>query len=159
MRIMMRGIAALALAVFSQATVERLNAAENVTSGFVYAGGTFGSIPGAGRFGIGVDFRLAPQFDLGCEVGLIAKTDVGILGSGNLTYHFIRRRAGWDPFLVGGVSGARFGGVNGLYVNLGAGTNYWVAGRWALRGEFKGYAGGQDLGGFSELRFGVTFRP
>jgi hypothetical protein len=130
-----------------------------VDSGFVYAGGTFGDISGAGRFGVGLDFHLAPLFDLGGEVGFIAKSNVGILGSGNLTFHFVRRREGWDPFLVGGVSAARFAGLSGLYVNLGAGTNYWVARRFALRGEFKGYAGGQDLGGFTELRFGVSFRP
>ncbi len=149
---------AAALAVVFQAAVGRLNA-QAVTSGFVYAGGTFGSIDGAGRFGVGVDFRLAPHFDLGGELGLIAKHDVGALGSGNLTFHFIGRREGFDPFLVGGVSAARLAGTSGLYMNLGIGTNYWMSRKVALRGEFKGYAGGQDLGGFSELRFGVTFRP
>jgi hypothetical protein len=60
---------------------------------------------------------------------------------------------------VGGISAARISGTSGLYVNLGAGVNYWLSRRWALRGEFKGYPGGQDLGGFAELRFGATFRP
>ena len=138
-------------------------AAQNVTSGFVYGGATFGKrLDGAGRFGIGLDFRLTPHLDLGGEIGTIHKNDVGILGSGNLTYHFTGprgRREEWDPFLVGGVSAARIGGVSGLYVNLGGGVNYWVRRSWALRGEFKGYPGGQDLGGFAEFRFGVTFRP
>jgi hypothetical protein len=138
-------------------------AAQNVTSGFVYGGATFGKrLDGAGRFGIGLDFRLTPHLDLGGEIGTIHKHDVGILASGNLTYHFTRgrgRREEWDPFLTGGVSAARISGVSGLYANLGAGVNYWVSRRWALRGEFKGYPGGQDLGGFAEFRFGVTFRP
>ena len=135
--------------------------AQTLNSGFVYGGATFGErLDGAGRFGIGLDFRLNDRFDLGGEVGTIHKKDVGILASGNLTYHFNRnRREEWDPFLVGGVSGARIGGAGGLFVNLGAGVNYWVSRRWALRGEFKGYPGGQDLGGFAEFRFGVTFRP
>jgi hypothetical protein len=137
--------------------------AQTLTTGFVYGGATFGKrLDGAGRFGIGLDFRLSPHIDLGGEVGSIHKNDVGILGSGNLTYHFTRgrgRREEWDPFLVGGVSAARIAGVSGLYANLGAGLNYWLGRRWALRGEFKGYPGGLDLGGFAELRFGVTFRP
>jgi hypothetical protein len=137
--------------------------AQNPTTGYVYGGVTFGKkLDGAGRFGAGLDFRLKPQIDLGLEVGTIHKKDVGILASGNVIYHFnrpSRRRDEWDPFLVGGITGARISGVGGLYVNLGAGVNYWVGPRWALRGEFKGYPGGQDLGGFAELRFGVTFRP
>lgn len=137
--------------------------AQSVTTGFVYGGVTFGKrLDGAGRFGVGLDFRLAPHFDLGGEIGTIHKHDVGILGSGNLTYHFNRpraRREEWDPFLVGGISAARISGVSGLYVNLGAGVNYWFNRRVAFRGEFKGYPGGLDLGGFGEFRFGVTFRP
>jgi len=135
--------------------------AEGITSGYVYAGATFGQrIDGAGRFGFGLDFGLAPHFDLGGEIGTIIKGDVGILGSGNLSYHFTRpgRREQWDPFLVLGVSAAHFSGRSGLYVNLGGGVNYWVSRRWALRGEFKAYPGGQDLGGFGEFRFGITFR-
>jgi hypothetical protein len=135
---------------------------QTVTDGFVYGGVAFGKrIDDAGRFGVGLNFHLAPQFDLGGELGTIHKKDVGILGSANLSYHFNRprQREEWDPFLVGGVSAARISGTGGLYLNLGAGANYWLARRWALRGEFKGYPGGQDLGGFAELRFGVTFRP
>jgi hypothetical protein len=149
---------AVALAAFSGAA--RLTA-QTLSSGFVYGGATFGKhLDGAGRFGAGLDFRVAPQLDLGGEIGTIHKTDVGILASGNLTYHFARaRRQEWDPFLVAGVSGARISGVGGLYVNLGVGVNYWLGRAWALRGEFKGYPGGQDLGGFAEFRFGVTFRP
>lgn len=64
-----------------------------------------------------------------------------------------------DPFLTGGVSGARISGVGGLYVNLSAGVNYWFRPHLAFRGEFKGYPGGQDLRGFAEFRFRVTFRP
>ncbi len=136
--------------------------AQTLDSGYVYGGATFGKrVDGAGRFGVGLDFRLTPHFDLGGELGTIHKSDVGILGSGNLAYHFTRPsgREQWDPFLVGGVSAARSSGVGGLYVNLGGGVNYWVTRRWALRGEFKGYPGGQDLGGFAEFRFGATFRP
>ncbi len=137
--------------------------AQSLDSGFVFAGATFGSQPldGAGRFGMGLDFHLSSQFDLGGEIGTIFKSDVGILGSANLSYHFAhsRRREQWDPFLVAGVSAARFAGTGGAWINLGAGLNYWLARRVALRGEFKGYAGGQDLGGFGEVRFGVSFRP
>jgi hypothetical protein len=138
-------------------------AAQDVTSAFVYGGVTTGKhLDGAGRFGVGVDFRLAPHFDLGGEIGTIHKKDVGVLASGNLSYHFSRprqRHEEWDPFLTGGVSGAHISGTGGLYLNLGAGVNYWFRPRWALRGEFKGYPGGQDLGGFAEFRFGATFRP
>ncbi len=134
-----------------------------MSSGFVYGGVTFGErLDGAGRFGVGLDFSLAPHFDLGGEIGTIHKHDVGVLASGNLTYHFTRarsRRDEWDPFLVGGLSGARISGIGGFYLNLGAGINYWLDRRFALRGEFKGYPGGQDLGGFAEFRFGITFRP
>ncbi len=137
--------------------------AQTLDSGFVFAGATFGSAPldGAGRFGMGLDFRLSSQFDLGGEVGMIFKNDAGVLGSANLSYHFARSRryAKWDPFLVAGVSAGRFAGSGGAWINLGAGLNYWLTHRAALRGEFKGYAGGQDLGGFGEFRFGVTFRP
>ena len=156
---MKAGMAIVAM-LFGQALT-----AQTVTTGYVYVGPTFGKhLDGAGRFGIGLDFSLTPHFDLGGEVGTIFKHDVGILASGNLTYHFTSNRARarrqeWDPFLVGGVTGARISGVSGFYLNLGAGVNYWLSRRWALRGEFKGYPGGQDLGGFGEFRFGVTFRP
>ncbi len=154
-------LAAVALLILGGACANPVHA-QTVDSGFVYGGVTFGKrLDGAGRFGVGLDFHLSPQFDLGGEIGTIHKHDVGILASGNLTYHFNRprRREEWDPFLSGGLTGARISGVGGLYVNLGAGVNYWVTRRFALRGEFKGYPGGQDLGGFAELRFGVTFRP
>ncbi len=154
----MRITAILALVILSGAVSERLKA-QGVSAGYVFAGGTFGSIEGAGRFGAGLDFHVAPHLDLGGEIGLIDKTNVGLVASGDVTYHFSRRRAGWDPFLTGGVSGARIYGLSGAYVNLGAGANYWVAHRIALRGEFKGYAFGQSLGGFTELRFGIAFRP
>jgi hypothetical protein len=153
----------LPLAVLLVGPTAPMLRAQTLSSGFVFAGATFGSHPmdGTGRFGVGLDFHLAPQFDLGGEVGTIFKNDVGILGSANLSYHFTRsrRHEEWDPFLVAGVSGARFAGTGGAWINLGAGVNYWFARRAALRGEFKGYAGGQDLGGFGEVRFGVTFRP
>ena len=160
--LLFRIMVALALIVVSETTVGRLSA-QTLSSGFVYGGVTFGKrLDGAGRFGVGLDFHLTPQFDLGGEIGTIHKKDVGMLASGDLAYHFTRPRGRgeeWDPFLVGGISGARISGVGGLYLNLGVGTNYWFSPRWALRGEFKGYPGGQDLGGFAELRFGVTFRP
>jgi hypothetical protein len=141
--------------------IARTLSAQTLSSGFVFAGATFGSHPmnGTGRFGVGLDFRLAPHFDLGGEVGTIIKNDVGMLGSANLSYHFNRQHEDWDPFLVVGVSAGRFAGSGGAWMNLGGGVNYWFSRRAALRGEFKGYAGGQDLGGFGEFRFGVTFRP
>jgi hypothetical protein len=78
--------------------------AQTLTTGYVYGGATFGKrLDGAGRFGIGLDFRLTPKVDLGGEIGSIHKNDVGILGSGNVTYHFTRGSNGrdpWDPFLV-----------------------------------------------------------
>ena len=49
-------------------------------------------------------------------------------------------------------SAARIAGAGGLYLNLGARVDYWLARRRAPRGEFKGYPGGQDLGGFAKLR-------
>ncbi len=157
----LRRTAALFVVLFGGPALAGMSA-QSLSSGFVYGGVTFGKrLDGAGRFGMGLDFRLTPRLDLGGEIGTIHKKDVGILGSGNLTYHFTRRRGReeWDPFLVGGLSGARISGTSGLYVNLGAGVNYWMSHRWAIRGEFKGYPGGQDLGGFAEVRFGVTFRP
>lgn len=131
-----------------------------MSNGYVFGGVTLSDhLEGAGRFGAGFDFRLRPRLDLGAEIGTIHKHDVGVLGSGNLSYHFNRRRGEeWDPFFVGGVSAARIYGINGLYVNLGLGMNYWVDSRWALRGEFKAYPGGQDLGSFAEIRFGIAFR-
>ncbi len=155
-----RIVLGLALVMASGEAVGTLNA-QTLSNGFVYGGVTFGKLDGAGRFGVGLDFHLTPRLDLGGEIGSIHKHDVGILGSGNLTYHFNRprRHEEWDPFLVGGISGARISGVSGLYVNLGVGANYWLTPRFAFRGEFKGYPGGQDLGGFAEVRFGVTFRP
>ena len=136
---------------------------QTMNDGFVYGGVSFGNrLDGAGRFGVGLDFGLASKLELGGELGLIAKSDVGVLGSANVTYHFTphsRRHEEWDPFLVGGLSVAHLRGTSGVYLNLGAGVNYWWTERFALRGEFKGYAGGQDLGGFGELRFGLTFRP
>jgi hypothetical protein len=149
-------------AILCSGAAERI-VAQTLSTGFVYGGATFGKrVDAAGRFGIGLDFRVTPHIDVGGEIGTIHKKDVGILGSGNVTYHFTpdrSRRDEWDPFLVGGISAARLSGVGGLYVNLGAGVNYWMSRRWAIRGEFKGYPGGLDLGGFAEFRFGVTFRP
>lgn len=159
MRILLRIGAAVALLCSPMAA-----SAQSIDSGYVFGGGAFENhLDGAGRFGAGLDFRIAPHVDLGGELGAIFKNDVGILASGNLSYHFSppRRRSSeeWDPFLTAGVSGARISGVGGFYVNLGGGVNYWVTNRWGLRGEFRAYPGGQDLGGFAELRFGVTFRP
>jgi hypothetical protein len=103
--------------------------AQTLTTGFVFAGATFGSHPmdGTGRFGVGLDFQLAPHFDLGGEVGTIIKNDVGMLGSANLSYHFSRsgQHEDWDPFLVAGVSAGRFAGNGGAWMNLGGGVNYW----------------------------------
>jgi hypothetical protein len=56
-------------------------AAQTVTTGFVYGGVTFGKhLEGAGRFGIGLDFRLSPHFDLGGEIGTIHSTMSGFSG-------------------------------------------------------------------------------
>ena len=154
-----RIVLAAAIAVIGQPLVGPLSG-QTLSTGFVYGGVTFGKrIDDAGRFGVGLDFHLASQFDVGAELGTIHKNDVGILGSANLIYHLSRRKEKWDPFIAGGVSAARISGTGGLYLNLGTGVNYWLRRRWALRGEFKGYPGGQDLGGFAELRLGVTFRP
>ncbi len=131
----------LALTLFSVAGAGRLSA-QTVDSGYVFAGATFvNRLDGGGHFGAGLDFSLAPHLDLGGELGTIIKNDVGILASGDLTYHFNRprRREAWDPFLLVGVSGARISGTGGFYLNLGGGMNYWVGPRWALRGEFKAY--------------------
>jgi hypothetical protein len=157
-----RGALLLTAILCSPAFIQEL-AAQDVASAFVYGGVTAGKhLDGAGRFGFGLDFHLAPHFDLGGEIGTIHKHDVGVLASGNLSYHFAggrSRREEWDPFLTAGVSAAHISGTGGLYLNLGGGVNYWVSPRFALRGEFKGYPGGQDLGGFAEFRFGMTFRP
>lgn len=83
-------VLALSLIVYSGAAVSRLNG-QTIDTGFVYGGAAFENrLDGAGRFGAGLDFRLAPQFDLGGELGAIFKNDVGILASANLTYHFTR---------------------------------------------------------------------
>ena len=157
----LRILALLALIGLYGSTARRLNA-QTLSSAFVYGGAAFGNaLDEAGRFGVGIDFRITSHFDLGGEFGTIFKDgDVGAMGSGNVTYHFTTprpRRQGWDPFLVGGISGARIFGTGGVYANLGAGLNYWLDHRWALRAEFKAYPGGQDLGDVAELRFGVTF--
>ena len=133
---------AVVLLLLGQAAIS-IAGAQTLDSGFVYGGVTFGKrLEGAGRFGIGLDFRLTDHLDLGGEVGTIHKNDVGILGSGNLTYHFTRprgrRRDQWDPFLVGGVSGARISGTSGLYLNLGGGVNYWLGPRWASARRIQG---------------------
>src|SRR5690348_12278784 len=73
--------------------------AQSVDSGFVYGGVTVGKhLDGAGRFGVGLDFRISPRFDLGAEVGTVHKNDVGVMASGNVTYHFSRPRPReeWD---------------------------------------------------------------
>lgn len=134
--------------------------AQTLDSGYVFVGPAFENrLDGAGHLGGGLDFRLAPRVDLGGEIGALFKNDVGILASANLGYHFSTpARKEWDPFVTAGVSGARISGRGGFYVNLGGGVNYWVTNRWALRGEFRAYPGGQGLGGFAEVRFGVTFR-
>ncbi len=150
----------VALLIFAAGALCQMPA-QDLSAGYIFGGATFGKIDGAGRFGGGLDFRVKPRLDMGVEVGTIHKHDVGILGSGNLTFHFNPRSRGrdeWDPFFVGGVSAARLSGVSGLYVNLGAGVNYWMDRNWGLRAEFKGYPGGQDLGGFAEIRFGLVFR-
>lgn len=151
----MRIIAVAALLIGS-AAAGSLNA--QGLSAFAYGGGTLTGINGAGRFGMGLDGRVAPRVSFGGELGFIEKNhNTGVLVSSNLTFHLVRRGPGWDPFLVGGFSGAHFAGKGGLYANLGAGFNYWLAPGFAFRAEFKGYAGGQDLGSFTEVRAGVTF--
>lgn len=153
-------LAAFALILFSVAAPL---SAQSVSDAYVFVGPAVGgNLEGAGRFGFGVDFGIAPHIDFGAEIGTIHKHDVGVLASGDVNFHVAsraRHREAWDPFLVLGVSAARISGTSGFYLNLGGGVNYWISPRWALRGEFKGYPGGQDLGGFAEFRFGVTFRP
>lgn len=83
---------------------------------------------------------MAPQFDLGGELGTIHKKDVGILGSANLSsisIDWLRKGKNGIPFSSAAYQRPRVSGAGGLYLNLGAGVNYWLARRWALRGEFK----------------------
>src|SRR5215472_3437214 len=93
----------------SGAGAKRLSG-QTINSGFVYGGVAFGNrLEGAGRFGVGLDFGLTSKLDLGGELGLIAKSNVGVLGSASVSYHFTpdeRRRSEWDPFLVGGFTAA-----------------------------------------------------
>lgn len=149
----------LAIFLCGAGAVDRLNA-QTIDSGYVFAGPAFvNRLDGAGHVGGGLDFRIAPRLDLGGEIGALFKNDVGILASANLGFHFFTpTHERWDPFVTAGVSGARISGLGGFYFNLGGGVNYWVTDHWALRGEFKAYPGGQSLGSFAELRFGVTLR-
>ena len=152
------GAAARCAVLLCSGVVSSLSA-QTLESGYLFAGPTFvNRLDGAGHVGGGLDFRLAPHVGLGGEIGALFKNDVGILASANLSYHFSTPEHGWDPFVTAGVSGARISGRGGFYFNLGGGVNYWVSNHWALRGEFKAYPGGQSLGSFAELRFGVTLR-
>jgi len=146
----MRTIAWIAL-ILCGAAAGRLDA-QTPTTAYVIGGGTLS--------GMGLDVPAGHRVTIGGEVGFIAKdSNVGPVISGNLAYHLAGMRHGFDPFLVGGLTGVHVFGLTGMYLNLGAGFNYWFAPRFAFRTEFKGYAGGQDLGGFTEIRVGLTFRP
>lgn len=117
-----------------------------------------GDPPGGGfRYGLGGAWAIAPRVTAGVEIGGIRKHGNGMIGSGNLGFHFRQDPMGLDPFITGGFTYARLGG-NGFYVNLGGGANYWFRPRVGLRAEFRAYPGGADLSSFSEIRFGVSFR-
>lgn len=130
--------------------------------GYGFAGATIGDRPlsGAFRYGIGGGWAVAPHVTIGGEVGgLRGDGTNGAVLSGNVGVHFRRRvDTGLDPFVTGGITGARAGGENGVWGNIGGGVNYWCRPRLGFRGEFRGYPGGQDLNSFSEFRFGISFR-
>lgn len=111
---------------------------------------------GAFRYGIGGSWAVAPHVTAGGEVGGIGS---GLLASANAGVH-LRRRAeqGFDPFFTIGITGVRSGGENGVYLNIGGGTNYWLHSRIGVRVEIRGYPGWRDLVGFSEIRAGICFR-
>lgn len=118
-----------------------------------------GDPPGGGfRYGLGGSWSIAPRVAANAEIGGINKHGSGMIGSGNLSFHFKQDPMGFDPFLTGGFSYVRMYSRNGYYVNLGGGANYWFRPRVGLRAEFRAYPGGGDLNSFSEIRFGVSFR-
>ena len=117
------------------------------------------SLESALRYGLGGAFAIVPRLTIGGEAGGFQRNGTGALASGNLGVHFRRRvETGFDPFATGGITGVRIGGETGLYANFGGGFNHWFRPRAALRLEFRGYPGRQDLNSFSEIRFGISFR-
>jgi hypothetical protein len=135
-------------------------AAAQYTHGYGFIGATIGGkVGGAFRYGIGGEGSIAPRLTLGGEIGGMQKGTSGVVVSGNAAFHLpissYRDRV--DPFLTAGVTIAHLGDT-GAFVNIGGGLNYWWQRNLAMRFEFRGYAGGNDLNGFSEVRFGIAFR-
>lgn len=132
------------------------------THGYGFGGVTVGKhFPGdgAGRLGIGGNWRVAPYLAAGAEVGTIHKDGTGALVSGNVGLHPLKRvEKGFDPFFVVGIAGLHAGGETGVYAMVGGGLNYWFHPHFAARTEFRGYPGGQDMNSFGEFRFGISFR-
>lgn len=127
------------------------------THGYGFIGGTFGDqMGGAFRYGFGGAWAIVPHVTAGAELGGMSGS--GVIGSGNLGFHLLRRPKGIDPFFTAGISGVRMSGGSGFYGNIGGGANYWFRPRIGFRAEFRAYPGGMDLNSFSELRFGVSFR-
>jgi hypothetical protein len=81
------------------------------------------------------------------------------IANANLGYHWVNRRnpGKWEPFVNAGIIGAGFaGGGAAASSGLGAGVNYWIKPRVALRTEAR-------VTGFAEeaiviFRIGLTFR-
>ena len=122
-------------------------------------GGNKGSVQSAFRYGIGGGWAVAPHVTVGGEVGGVQKDGIDAMVSVNVGVHFRRRvETGFDPFVTGGITGARFGGESGILRNIGGGINYWFRPRVGFRTEFRGYPGGRDLNSFSEFRVGISFR-
>ncbi|MEN6537161.1 MAG: hypothetical protein ABFD60_07215 [Bryobacteraceae bacterium] len=133
------------------------------THGYGFAGiGIGDDMPGNGalRYGLGGNWAVIPNLTLGGELGGYHKDSRGgIIASGNVGIHF-RGTAptGLDPFVTGGITGARIGDErSGRYANLGGGLNYWFRPRVGFRVEFRGYLAGSGVESFSEIRFGLAF--
>jgi hypothetical protein len=149
------------LAIFSLFPLFVTPASAQYTHGYGFIGSTLSGkgVAGAFRYGIGGEGSMAPHLTLGGEIGGMQKGTSGVVVSGNAAFHLPISSYGdrVDPFLTAGVSVAHLGGT-GAFVNIGGGLNYWWRRNFAMRFEFRGYAGGGDLNGFSELRFGLAFR-
>lgn len=138
-------------------TALTVSTAKAQTHGYGFMGPAFNSNAegSAFRYGLGGAWKIAPHVTFGGEFGGFGSS--GFLASGNVGAHFTPKAA-FDPFVTGGVSYARSGGEGAAFANIGGGVNYWFRPRLAVRVEYRGYIGGQDLKSFSEFRFGIAFR-
>ncbi|MBI1352729.1 MAG: hypothetical protein GC160_00175 [Acidobacteria bacterium] len=151
-----RGI--LPALLFSIACLPGLQAQSH---GYGFVGSTIGDAPldGAFRYGLGAAWAVFPHVTFGGEIGRVKSNGGGLIASGNVGVHLRRRAAsGFDPFVTGGLTGAKVYGETAAWTNVGGGVNYWFQSHLALRGEFRTYRGGSDRNGFSELRFGISIR-